>query len=145
MTRIVVILPPAPEWPHQAALETIFGSSWRIFAASALAYFFGEFTNSFILAKLKVKTEGRMLWLRTIASTIFGEAVDSLIFYPIAFWGIWETKLLIAAACGSYVVKVTWEIVATPLTYKVVGWLKRSENEDYYDRTTKFTPFSLET
>jgi uncharacterized integral membrane protein (TIGR00697 family) len=144
MTRLVVALPPSADWPHQAALETMFGSSWRIFAASIFAYFFGEFTNSFVLAKLKVKTEGKFLWLRTIGSTIFGEAVDSLIFYPIAFWGIWEPKLLVSAAFGSYVIKVSWEILATPLTYKVVGWLKHAEDEDFYDRETKFTPFSLE-
>jgi hypothetical protein len=144
MTRIVVALPPAADWPHQQALETMFGASWRIFAASTLAYFCGEFTNSYVLAKLKVKTGGRMLWLRTIGSTVFGEAVDSAIFYPIAFWGLWEPSLLWDVAIGSYVIKVSWEILATPITYKIVAWLKKSENEDFFDRDTKFTPFSLE-
>lgn len=144
MTRIVVALPPAADWPHQQALETMFGSSWRIFAASIFAYFFGEFTNSYVLARLKVKTNGKFLWLRTIGSTVFGEAVDSAIFYPIAFWGIWQPDLLFSVAFGSYVIKVSWEILATPLTYKVVKWLKKAENEDYFDRHTKFTPFSLE-
>lgn len=144
MTKIVVALPPAADWPHQQALETMFGSSWRIFAASTLAYFCGEFTNSYVLAKLKVKTEGKMLWLRTIGSTVFGEAVDSVIFYPIAFWGLWDQSLLWQVAFGSYVIKVSWEILATPITYKVVAWLKAVEREDYFDRDTKFTPFSLE-
>ena len=114
--------------------------------ASLIAYFSGEFCNSFVLAKMKVRTEGRFLWLRTIGSTIVGEAVDSLIFYPLAFLG----DLVDASSCSqvmltNYLLKVGWEAVMTPVTYRVVNFLKRAEREDYYDRDTDFTPFSLRT
>jgi uncharacterized integral membrane protein (TIGR00697 family) len=143
MSWIVLHLPPSPGWPHQQALQAIFGSTPRIVIASLVAYFVGEFMNSFILAKLKVATSGKHLWARTIGSTALGELADSLIFYPLAFIGLWPTAIVIQVMISNYFLKVIWEILATPLTYKIVGYLKRVENEDYYDRNTNFTPFSL--
>jgi queuosine precursor transporter len=145
MATVVVQLPPAKDWPHQAAYENIFGQTWRIVIASLIAFFCGEFVNSFVLAKMKILTGGRYLWTRTIGSTIAGEAVDTLIFYPLAFFGSWDNALLLSVMSGNYIMKVLWETFATPVTYKVVAFLKRVENEDYYDRDTNFTPFSLET
>jgi len=113
--------------------------------ASLSAFWLGEFANSFVLAKLKVKTEGKYLWTRTIGSTAIGEAVDSLIFYPLAFLGTWSNEQVISVMIGNYFVKVAWEVLATPLTYKVVNFLKRAEHEDYFDRDTDFNPFTLET
>lgn len=143
MSWIVLSLPAADGYTGQAALLQVFGSTPRIVFASILAYFIGEFMNSLVLAKLKVKTDGRLLWLRTIGSTIAGEAVDSLLFYPLAFYGIWANDLLLKVMLANYCIKVGWEVLATPLTYRVVAFLKRVEQEDYYDRTTDFTPFSL--
>jgi queuosine precursor transporter len=145
MATVVVALPPAPFWHHQAAYEIAFGSTWRIVAASMTAYFCGEFVNSYVLARMKVLTSGRWLWTRTIGSTIAGEAVDSLLFYPLAFYGsgiIPDDKLPLVMT-AQFVTKVGVEVVFTPLTYKIVGWLKRAEHEDYYDRNTDFTPFTL--
>jgi uncharacterized integral membrane protein (TIGR00697 family) len=145
MAAIVVALPPAPFWKNQAAYEIAFGSTWRIVLASMFAYFCGEFVNSFILAKMKIITAGKWLWSRTIGSTIAGEAVDSALFYPLAFYGagiIPDDKLPLVML-SQFVVKVGVEVVFTPLTYKVVAALKRAEQEDYYDRDTDFTPFSL--
>ena len=144
MSWVVVTLPPAKGWVHQDAYLVVFGQTTRIVFASLLAFFSGEFVNSYVLAKMKIYTTGKFLWMRTIGSTIAGEAADSIIFYPIAFYGFWPTDLVIQVMITNYVLKVTWEIVATPLTYKVVGFLKRKENEDYYDRDTNFTPFSIE-
>jgi uncharacterized integral membrane protein (TIGR00697 family) len=145
MAWVVVALPPAPFWKNQAAYEVAFGSAWRISLASMLAYFCGEFVNSFVLAKMKILTAGKWLWMRTIGSTIFGEGVDSLLFYPLAFWGtgIIPNEALPQVMLAQFVAKVAVEVVFTPVTYAVVGFLKRAENEDYYDRGTKFTPFSL--
>ena len=145
MSFVVVALPPAPFWRNQAAYEIAFGSTWRISLASMLAYFCGEFVNSFILAKMKILTEGRWLWMRTIGSTIFGEGVDSLLFYPLAFYGtgIIPNDKLPLVMLAQFVAKVGVEVVFTPVTYAIVGALKRAEHEDYYDRGTKFTPFSL--
>lgn len=145
MSFTVLRFPPAPGWPHQAAFETVFGGTPRIVLASLVAYFCGEFCNSFVLAKLKLRTEGRLLWTRTIGSTIVGEAVDSLIFYPLAFLGVWSNELVVRVLIGNYLLKVGWEIVITPLTYRIVNFLKHAEREDYFDRTTDFTPFSLKT
>ena len=145
MSWVVVSLPPAPFWKNQEAYEVAFGSTWRIAAASMIAYFAGEFVNSFVLAKMKIATAGRWLWTRTIGSTIFGEGVDSLIFYPLAFYGtgiIPDDKLPLVMT-AQFVTKVAVEVVFTPVTYGIVGWLKRAEHEDYYDRDTRFTPFSL--
>jgi len=143
MSAIVLAFPPASGWPHQGAFETVFGGTPRIALASLIAYFSGELTNSFVLAKMKVKTEGRLLWTRTIGSTIAGEAVDSLIFYPLAFLGVWTTRQVLAVMFSNYLIKVGWEAVMTPFTYRIVAFLKRAEGEDYYDRDTDFTPFSL--
>ena len=145
MAFIVVALPPAPFWKNQEAYEVAFGSTWRISLASMIAYFCGEFVNSFVLAKMKLATQGRWLWTRTIGSTIFGEGVDSAIFYPLAFYGtgiIPDDKLPVVML-AQFVTKVLVEVVFTPVTYAIVGWLKRAEHEDYYDRGTRFTPFSL--
>jgi uncharacterized integral membrane protein (TIGR00697 family) len=143
MCWFVLALPPAAGWTHQAAFETVLGSTWRITAGSLLAFFCGEFCNSYVLAKLKVATNGKFLWLRTIGSTIVGEGVDSIIFYPIAFWGIWPDELVLKVMLSNYMIKVMWEAVITPFTYICVNFLKRAENEDYFDRDTNFTPFSL--
>ena len=141
----VLALPPDPTWPNQAAWETVFGNAPRVVGASMLAFFAGEFANSYTLAKLKVRTGGRFLWLRTIGSTVVGEAVDSLIFYPVAFLGIWQPDRLAAVLLANYSLKVAWEVLMTPVTYRVVAFLKRAEGVDHYDVATDFTPFSLET
>lgn len=145
MAWVVVHLPPAAGWTGQATLEASFGNTWRIAGSGLLGYACGEFTNSFTIAKLKLLTEGRFLFVRTIGSTVVGEAVDTLVFYPLAFYGVWSNAQLVAVMGANYVVKVLWEVFATPLTYRVVAFLKRKENEDYYDRDTNFTPFSLKT
>ena len=145
MSAVVVALPPAPFWQHQPAYEIAFGSTWRIVAASMVAYFCGEFVNSFILAKMKLATKGRWLWTRTIGSTIGGEAVDSALFYPLAFYGsgIIPDEKLPLVMLVQFAVKVGVEVAFTPVTYKIVGFLKRAEQEDYYDRRTDFNPFTL--
>ena len=145
MSFVVVHLPPARGWAGQEVIEAAFGSTWRIAGASLIGYFCGEFANSVTLAKLKILTEGRMLWTRTIGSTIVGEACDTLVFYPLAFYGTWSNDVLLAVMGANYCIKVGWEVIATPLTYRIVGALKRSEQEDFYDRETNFTPFSLDT
>jgi len=145
MAAVVVALPPAPFWQHQPEYEVAFGSTWRIVAASMVAYFCGEFVNSFVLARMKILTAGKWLWTRTIGSTIVGEAVDSALFYPLAFYGsgiIPDDKLPLVML-AQFVAKVAVEVLFTPVTYKIVAWLKRAENEDYYDRKTEFNPFSL--
>jgi hypothetical protein len=128
---------------EQSAVNLIFGQTWRIVLASLLAFWLGEFANSFVLAKLKILTSGRYLWTRTIGSTAVGEAVDSIIFYPLAFLGTWSNEQVISVMIGNYFIKVLWEALSTPLTYKVVGFLKRAEHEDHYDLETDFNPFTL--
>jgi len=145
MATVVVKLPPAPGWSGQEAYQSIFGQTPRIVLASISAFFCGEFANSYTLAKMKVWTNGRALWSRIVGSTVVGEGVDSLVFYPAAFLGVWETKLVLTVMVSNYFLKVIWEVLATPLTYRVVAALKRAEHEDYYDRDTKFTPFSVRT
>jgi hypothetical protein len=147
MTWVTLAFPPAPGWGHQAAYETVFGGTPRIVLASLVAYFAGEFCNSFVLAKMKLVTSGRLLWSRTIGSTIVGEAVDSAIFYPLAFLGAtgWATEDVVRVMIGNYLLKVSWEVLMTPFTYGIVNFLKRAEAEDYFDRNTDFTPFSLRT
>ncbi len=145
MSAVVVALPPAASWHGQEALEAVFGATWRTSMASLLGYACGEFANSVTLAKLKVKTQGRFLWMRTIGSTVVGEAADTLVFYPLAFFGTWSNELLLTVMMGNYALKVAWEVLATPVTYRVVAFLKKKENEDYFDRDTDFTPFSLKT
>jgi len=147
MSLIVTSLPAAHTMSadQQSAVNMVFGQTWRITLASLLAFWSGEFTNSFVLAKLKLKTAGKWLWTRTIGSTIAGEAVDSLIFYPLAFLGTWSNEQVISVMIGNYFLKVLWETVVTPFTYMIVNFLKRSEHEDYFDRNTDFNPFSLKT
>ena len=145
MASVVVALPPAPFWKNQEAYEIAFGTTWRIALASMLAYLCGEFVNSYVLAKMKILTAGRWLWTRTIGSTIVGEAVDSALFYPLAFYnsGLMPNEVLPAIMVAQFVGKVAVEVIFTPVTYKVVGFLKHAENEDFYDRNTDFSPFRL--
>ena len=145
MASVVVALPPAPFWKNQEAYEIAFGTTWRIALASMLAYFCGEFVNSYVLAKMKILTQGRWLWTRVIGSTVFGEGVDSVIFYPLAMYGtgILPNDKIPVAMLAQFVGKVSVEIVFMPVTYAIVGWLKRVEHEDYYDRGTDFSPFRL--
>lgn len=147
MSFAVTSLPPAPTMSpeQQSAINLIFGQTWRIVAASLLGFWLGEFVNSFVLAKLKLLTGGKHLWTRTIGSTFAGEAVDSLVFYPLAFLGTWSTEQVVSVMIGNYIIKVMWEVVATPFTYKIVAFLKRAEHEDFYDRDTDFNPFTLTT
>ena len=141
MAFVVVALPPSPAWQGQSALAEVFGQVPRIFLASILAFWAGEMANAFVLARMKVMTGGKHLWTRTIGSTVVGQGVDSLIFYPLAFLGVWETRLVIAVLFTNYLLKVAWEIVLTPVTYKVVAWFKRVEGVDVFDTETDFTPF----
>jgi hypothetical protein len=146
MAWVVISLPPARSEfmkGYQAHLEGVFGNSWRIALGSMIAFWCGSFSNSYVLAKMKIWTSGRYLWTRTIGSTLVGELVDSALFYFIAFYGIWATGDVVKIAIAQYILKTSWEVVMTPVTYRVVGALKRAENEDYYDRETRFTPFSL--
>ncbi|HEX6038359.1 queuosine precursor transporter [Longimicrobium sp.] len=143
MSVVVLRLPPAPSYTGQAALESVFGITPRIVAASLLAFWAGEFANSFALAKMKVRTQGRRLWERAIGSTAVGAAVDSGIFYPVALLGVLPTRVVLSVMVTNYVLKVLWEVLMLPVTYRVVNALKRAENEDYFDRRTDFTPFSL--
>jgi hypothetical protein len=146
MAWVVISLPPAGSEfmkTYQANLEGVFGNSWRIAAGSMIAFWCGSFSNAYVLARMKVWMSGRRLWMRTIGSTVVGEFVDSALFYFIAFYGIWATGDLVKIVIAQYLLKTTWEVVMTPVTYKVVGFLKRAENEDYYDRNTDFTPFTL--
>ncbi len=145
MSWAILAFPPAPGWHDQPAYVAVFGSTPRIVLASLVAYFCGEFCNSYVLAKMKIVTEGHLLWSRTIGSTIVGEAVDSAVFYPLAFLGVWEQDLVLRVMLSNYVLKVGWEVVMTPFTYRIVNFLKRAESEDYFDRHTNFTPFSLQT
>jgi uncharacterized integral membrane protein (TIGR00697 family) len=140
----VVHLPVAPGWTGQAAYERVFGSGWRIIAASMCAFFVGDFVESTVMAKLKIWSQGRNLWLRFWSSTIVGESVDSLIFYPLAFYGMadWPVTALAEVMLSQVILKVSWEVLLTPVTYAVVGWLKRKEGVDVYDIGTNFTPFS---
>ncbi len=142
MSWAVVAMPPAASWDGQAAYESVFGSTWRIVTASIIAFWAGEFVNSFVLARMKVLTQGRHLWSRTIGSTFFGQAIDSAIFYPIAFLGVWATSDVITVMITNWLLKVLWEAALTPLTYAVVGWLKAREGVDVFDSSTDFSPFA---
>jgi len=147
MAWVITSLPDSPTMsPEQRqAINTIFGQTPRIVVASLIAFWAGEFVNSFVLAKLKLATSGRFLWMRTIGSTIMGEIADSAIFYPVAFFGVWSNEQLVSVMIGNYLIKVFWEVAATPFTYIIVNFLKRAEHEDYYDKDTDFNPFTLET
>jgi hypothetical protein len=143
MGEVAVALPPAPDWPNQQAFATVFGLVPRFAVASLVAYWAGEFTNSFTLAKMKVLTEGRWLWTRTIGSTVTGQAVDTALVIVIAFAGITSWRTIGIMIVSSYLIKVAYETLATPVTYLVVGWLKRAEGVDAFDRGTDFNPFAL--
>jgi uncharacterized integral membrane protein (TIGR00697 family) len=144
MEWTVVHLPVAPGWTGQDAYERVFGGGWRIIGASMIAFWVGDFLNSVVLAKMKIWTNGRYLWTRTIGSTVIGEGADSLIFYPLAFYGLadWPATAMLQVMLSQFVLKVGWEVVLTPVTYAVVGWLKRREGVEVFDVGTDFTPFS---
>lgn len=163
MSYVVVAMPPAADWGCaqsgdplfaplvsssdagticQSTYVSVFGSTWRIVLASLLAFWAGEFVNSFVLAKMKVWTGGRFLWTRTIGSTVFGQAVDSMIFYPVAFLGVWTTQSVLLVMATNWAMKVAWEALLTPVTYAVVGFLKRREGVDVYDENIDFSPFA---
>ena len=141
--QIMIWMPPAKDWHNQKMYEIIFGNAPRVVLSSLLAFWAGEFTNSFVLAKMKIWTAGKYLWTRTIGSTVVGEAVDTLIFYPLAFAGLafFPWHLIFAVMISNYTLKVLWEIIATPFTYVAVDFLKKQEKEDYYDYKTNFSPF----
>ena len=141
MSWVVVALPPAPGWPGQAAYESVFGQVWRIVFASITAFWAGEFINSYVMARMKIWTGGKHLWSRTIGSTVVGQGIDSIIFYPLAFGGIWSNEQVISVMITNWLLKVGWEVVLTPVTYGVVGWLKRKEGVDIFDEGTNFSPF----
>jgi queuosine precursor transporter len=147
MGLAVIHFPTDPAVPYNAqvqpAIEVVFGNTWRIVLASMLAYWCGDFTNSYVLAKMKIVTKGRYLWTRTIGSTVVGQAVDSSIFYPLAFWSVWPTGTIASIVLFNCLFKIAVEAAFTPLTYLIVNSLKRAEREDYYDYQTDFTPFSL--
>jgi hypothetical protein len=143
MSWVVVALPPAATWPGQAAYESVFGQVPRIVLASVIAFWVGEFANSYVLARMKLLTRGRHLWSRTIGSTMVGQGIDSLIFYPLAFYGAagWPVEAIATVMASQFALKVGWEVLLTPVTYGVVGFLKRREGIDVYDSGTDFTPF----
>lgn len=146
MAFVVVHLPPADNAfmaEYQQHVEAVFGNTWRIVAGSMIAFAAGSFANSFVLAKMKVAMQGRHLWARVIGSTIIGQAVDTSLFLTIAFWGIWPHEQLMAVLVAQYLFKTLWEAIMYPVTAKVVGFLKRIENEDYYDQGTDFNPFRV--
>ena len=146
MEWTVVHLPVAEGWTGQGAYERVFGAGWRIIAASMCAFFAGDFLNSVVLAKMKIWTKGKYLWTRTIGSTVIGEGADSLIFYPLAFYGMadWPAHIMLEVMLSQFILKVSWEVLLTPATYAVVGWLKSKEGVDVYDVGTEFTPFRLD-
>lgn len=144
MAYVVVALPPAADWTGQEAYEQVFGQVPRIVFASIIAFWAGEFVNSYVLARMKIWTRGKALWSRTIGSTFVGQGVDSALFYPLAFLGAagWTTELVITVALTQWVLKTSWEALLTPFTYLVVNFLKRRENVDVYDTGTDFSPFA---
>ncbi len=147
MAWMIVALPPAPFWQNQHEYEVAFGSTWRIALAGLVAFAVGEFVNSYIMAKMKIMAAGKHLWQRTITSTVFGEAVDTILFVPFAFWntGIIPNDKIPLVTGAQIIAKILVEVAFTPLVYWVVAFLKRAENEDYYDRHTDFNPFKLDT
>jgi uncharacterized integral membrane protein (TIGR00697 family) len=146
MAAVVVALPPAPGWENQKVYEIAYGNTWRIAGASMLAYFCGEFVNSYVLAKMKVASEGRYMRTRFVASTVAGEAVDSAMFYPLAFWnsGIMPNDLVMTLVASQFITKTLVEIVFLPITTRIVTALKRAEQEDFFDRNTDFSPFKID-
>jgi len=144
MAWVVVALPPAEGWPHQGAYEAVFGNSWRIVLASITAFWVGEFANSYVLARMKLWTRGKLLWTRTIGSTVVGQGLDSLIFYPLAFYGLagWPPEQLAQVVISQWLIKTAWEALLTPFTYATVNWLKRREGVEVFDTDTNFSPFA---
>ena len=142
MSWAVVAMPPAASWDGQDAYESVFGQVPRIVLASILAFWAGEFVNSYVLARMKIWTKGKALWSRTIGSTVFGQAVDSAIFYPVAFLGVWDTRDVLIVMVTNWLLKVLWEALLTPLTYLVVGKLKKAEGIEVFDTDTDFSPFA---
>ncbi|MBN2273527.1 MAG: queuosine precursor transporter [Bacteroidales bacterium] len=140
---VVQLLPPAADWPHQEAFKSLLGFVPRIVLASLIAYFAGEFSNSFTLSKLKIFTSGRFLWLRTISSTLIGQGLDTVIFCLIAFYGTLPGMVLVSVIISNYIFKCSVEILFTPLTYAIVNFLKKKENEDFYDVGVNYNPFRL--
>ncbi len=147
MSVIVIELPVNKNESYNAiiqpALQTVFGNAWRIVVASMIAFWAGDFANSWVLARMKLWTKGRFLWTRTIGSTVVGQGVDSALFYPIAFAGLWSGQTLVEVVAFNWLFKVGVEVVMTPVTYAVVAFCKRAEGEDFFDTDTNFTPFSL--
>ncbi|MEX0644755.1 MAG: queuosine precursor transporter [Parvularculaceae bacterium] len=150
MAAFITAMPPAPSWnidlggiDKQAAFAINFGQAPRIVAASCLAIWAGEMANAYVLARMKIASGGKNLWQRTIGSTVVGQGIDTLIFYPLAFAGVWSIELLATVMATNYALKVAWEALLTPVTYRIVGLLKRAEGVDVYDRETDFTPFSV--
>ena len=142
MSIICVKLPSAPEWPNQQAFATVFYTVPRLAAASLLAYWCGEFANSYTLAKLKLITKGKHLWTRTIGSTVVGQAIDSTVVMFVGFYGIVPVNTILRLIVSGYLAKVIYETVMTPATYAVVNFLKRKERVDYFDYDTDFNPFA---
>ena len=145
MAWMIVALPPAPFWNNQQEYEVAFGSTWRISLAGLIAFAVGEFVNSFIMAKMKLVSKGKHLWQRTITSTIFGETIDTVLFVPLAFWnsGIIPNDKIGLVVGAQIIAKIGVEVFFTPVVYKIVAFLKRAENEDYYDKNTNFNPFKI--
>lgn len=142
MSIICVKLPAAPEWPNQQAFATVFYTVPRLVVASLLAYWCGEFANSYTLAKLKLVTKGRLLWTRTIGSTIVGQAIDSTVVMFVGFYGVIPVNTILRLIISAYLAKVIYETVMTPVTYAAVNYLKRKERVDYFDYETDFNPFA---
>jgi uncharacterized integral membrane protein (TIGR00697 family) len=138
---LVGLIPADPDWNLQGSYQNLLMTAPRIALASIVAYFTGEFSNSYILSRLKIYTKGKYLWVRTIGSTLVGQFIDSLLFVWVAFGGVWENSLVIKVLISNYIFKTGYEILATPLTYTVTNWLKRAENEDYYDHKANYNPF----
>ena len=145
MSFVIVKLPPAPGWEGQEAYALIFGQVPRIVLASLIAFFTGEMINAYVMAQMKIWTKGRHLWTRTIGSTVVGQGADSLIFYPVAFYGIWENDVLLIVMFSNFLIKVSWEAILTPVTYQIVGFLKKIENVEIFDDKTDFSPFKIST
>lgn len=145
MAWMILALPPAPFWHDQAAYETAFGSTWRISLAGLIGFALGEFTNSWIMAKMKIWSAGKHLWQRTISSTVVGESIDTIIFIPLAFWdtGIIPNDKIALIIEAQIISKIGVEVAFTPIIYKIIAFLKKEESEDYYDYKTNFNPFSL--
>ncbi|HBI83749.1 queuosine precursor transporter [Orrella sp. NBD-18] len=146
MSLAVISMPTAPgdyNTSLQKGLETVFGNTWRIVAGSVIAFWSGGLVNSFVMAKMKIMTSGKHLWARMLGSTAAGELIDSSLFYFIAFYGIWPTEQVISVAIAQYILKSSWELVAMPFSYRFIHFLKRKENQDYYDYHTNFSPFKL--